>query len=608
MGESEHRSATQEAEKAASDHRFRLLVEGVLDYAIFMLDPQGRITSWNPGAAQLTGYTEQEVLGRPLAIFFSEEEVAMGLPEGVLRLAAAQGRVEDEGWRVRKDGSRFLAHGIITAFRDAQGDLLGFAKVTRDITEPWTTQEALRSLTERLEERVATQVRELRESEMRLQGFIRHSPAGIAFKGLDGRFLLVNPRMEAMLGLPAGEILDRRNEDLFAPETCGRARSLEDKVLATGQEIQVEEEWTDREGRTHQSLAMVFPMIDGSDRCWGLGVIATDLTERRKAELALLQSQKLEALGVLVGGIAHDFNNLLGAMHGNVELALAEPLRARPHLETLGSILARASDLVHQMLAYAGQAESRLGILDLNRLVEEMTQLLRASISKKARLTKDLHPGPLTLEGDPARIQQVVMNLVINASEALAERNGHIILRTRLEELDHEALTAIFDGRSFTPGLHVSLEVTDNGTGMAPEVLDRIFDPFFTTKFTGRGLGLAALLGIVRSHRGAVQVLSAPGRGSTFRLVFPAAAGPVSVPEAAPPLPRVAYVAPGLTLVVDDEDAMRAVAVQALERSGFPTLQARDGQEALQLWGEQRERISLVLMDLTMPGLDGAEA
>jgi PAS domain S-box-containing protein len=471
----------------------------------------------------------------------------------------------------------------------------------------------LRRAREELEERVSERTLELRESEARLHGFIRHSPAAIAFKGLDGRYLLINPRMEAALGRPSREIVGRTNEDLFPPGTCAQNRDRDQRVLSLGQDVQEEQQWTDGDGSTHDYLVNEFPLVDATTQIWGLGVLAADITERKQADRALLQSQKLESLGVLAGGIAHDFNNLLGAMQGNVELARTETSleQAQPYLETLSGLMAKASGLLRQMLAYSGRGKSSMRPLNLNQLVEEMTNLLGTSISKKARMRLNLHPQLPLMEADPDQLQQVVMNLVINASEAMGERNGDITISTCPEELTQTTIDTLYEGQPTRPGPQVSLEVSDNGSGMTPEVLKQIFDPFFTTKFTGRGLGLAAILGIVRGHQGCLRVSSEPGQGSTFKLLFPAAQGqavPVAEDPPLPPHPAGKDSDEGIVLVVDDEEEMRLLVAAGLGRVGFQTLQARDGMEALDLFQQHRDRISLVLMDLTMPNMNGEEA
>jgi PAS domain S-box-containing protein len=595
-----------------SQDRFRLLVESIKDYAIVLLDPKGIITSWNPGAERIKGCTAEEVLGTPFSRFFTEEDLASGRPEEILRLAAAHGRIEEDGWAVRKDGTRFPVNAIITAFHDAQGNLQGYSNVTRDITQQRAAQAALRDLAEDLEDRVNTKVQELRESEARLQGFIHHANAAIYCKGPDGRFLLLNPRMEAIFGRPAKDILGRTNGELSSPERSTRLQETERRVLERNQESRTEEEWIHGDGSRHDYLVHKFPLVDAMGRCWGLGTIATDLTEHKRAERALLESQKLESLGVLAGGLAHDFNNLLGAMQGNVELALSEPTLdlVQPYLETLKQLMAKAADLLRQMLTYAGQGSSRACPLDLNGTVADMTHLLRTSISKKAVINLDLNPEPLILQADPTQLQQVVMNLVLNASEALNDRTGSITIRTRQETLTQHALDLAYSGQALRAGTFVSLEVVDTGIGMAPEVLKRIFDPFFTTKFTGRGLGLASIHGIVRTHQGGILVASSPGEGSTFKFLFPVGKGPVLPMAPAPQLPSRSTPEPSgvLVLVVDDERPMREVVVRALGRAGFRTLEARDGLEAVAAFKAHQTQIGAVLMDLTMPNMDGEEA
>lgn len=607
------RKRQAQAQLRATQIRFRSLVDAVKDYAIVMMDPEGRVTSWNRGAERLKGYTDEDILGMPYAIFFTPEDQAAGRPERLWRQAIESGRAEEDGWALCKDGTRIYLNGILTSIRGPQGTLQGCAYVTRDITEQRATQAALQNLAEHLEEQVRGQLQELRESEASLQGFIRHASAAIAFSGLDGRYLLVNPKMAAALGRPAEELVGRTPQDLLSPAAWARVCKVNAKVLQTMNEYTAEEEWTHGDGARRQYLVHKFPLVDATGECRGLGVIATDITERKQADLAWLQSQKLESLGVLAGGIAHDFNNLLGAMQGNVELAQAETALegVKPYLKTLKGLMAKASELLRQMLAYCGQGKSSLHPLDLNEMVQEMTDLLATSISKKASIRLELHPGPLRISADPAQIQQVVMNLVINASEALEEQNGLITLRTSLENLSQGSIDSLYERQALRPGPHACLEVVDSGSGMTEAILKKIFDPFFTTKFTGRGLGLTAIHGIVRSHQGAIVIDSEPGLGSTFKVLFPAVQGAV------PPAPNEVSLPPetrhgdnpmGTLLVVDDEEPMRSVVVKALGRVGFQVLEARDGQEALAVFQAHRDRIRLILLDLTMPNMDGEEA
>jgi nitrogen-specific signal transduction histidine kinase/CheY-like chemotaxis protein len=336
--------------------------------------------------------------------------------------------------------------------------------------------------------------------------------------------------------------------------------------------------------------------------------LADDITDQRKAEQALRQAQKLESLGVLAGGIAHDFNNLLTAVLGHTEVALGQapegtPLRAA--LEHIDAAAHRGADLARQLLAYAGKGRIAVLPQDLNRVIREMGNLLQVSISKKVALAYDLEPGLPAVEADSAQFQQVLMNLVINASEAIGDHPGTITLRTRAATYSQTQLAATFPGQVLDPGRYVRMEVADNGCGMDAETIGRIFDPFFSTKFTERGLGLSAMLGIVRGHQAGLRVESHPGEGTTFTLLFPASA---RLPLADPPRPAPSAPLAGRVLVADDEATLRDLARSALERAGLEVVEARDGQEAVERFQAESGRIHLVFLDLTMPRMGGAEA
>ncbi|MCX7046763.1 MAG: PAS domain S-box protein [Candidatus Sumerlaeota bacterium] len=340
-----------------------------------------------------------------------------------------------------------------------------------------------------------------------------------------------------------------------------------------------------------------------------------DVTERRRAEeerrqleTKLRQAQKLESLGVLAGGIAHDFNNLLTAILGHASMALADlppESSVRDSLRGIENAACRAAELCRQMLAYAGLGQFVVTPLNLSRLVQEIAHLLHVSISKKALMRSHFAENLPAIEADPAQIRQVVMNLVINASEAIGDNDGVIAISTGVMECDEAFFRECHLTEATPPGTYVYLEIADTGCGMDGETQLKIFDPFYTTKFTGRGLGLAAVLGIIRAHKGAIKVQSEPGKGTTFRALFPASAkqSAHADPDAATSLWRGS----GAVLLVDDEEIVLNVAQKMLERCGFRVIMAADGREAIKIFKERADEIACVLLDLTMPHMDGAE-
>ena len=339
-------------------------------------------------------------------------------------------------------------------------------------------------------------------------------------------------------------------------------------------------------------------------------VLARDITERLATERALQQSQKLESLGILAGGIAHDFNNLLTAMMGNLSLAQLKSHASAPswpYMDAIGKTLQRAADLTRQMLAYSGKGRFVTKVVDLNHTVEEMTHLLSVSISKNILLEFDFEKGLPPLEVDPAQLQQVVMNLVTNASDAIGDKAGTIRIATSLVDLSVDRITRDFPAQAIEPGPHLLLEVCDSGSGMDEETLQRIFEPFFTTKTQGRGLGLSAMLGILRGHRAGIRIISATGLGTSFFIYFPAKAGAVADTAAARANSTVVPV--GGVLVVDDEPEIRDSIVEQFRILGFGMVfEASDGADALEIYKARRSEISLVFMDLTMPRMNGKEA
>ncbi len=341
-----------------------------------------------------------------------------------------------------------------------------------------------------------------------------------------------------------------------------------------------------------------------------------DITSRQRAlaheqelEAQLLHAQKLESLGVLAGGVAHDFNNLLTGILGEASLLRldldtpqSDPLRSVEQIELLAR---RAAELTRQLLAYSGKGRFVVRPLDVSELVRDIASMLKVVLSKKAALELNLADDLPAIEADRAQLQQVAMNLISNASDALCGEVGMIRVTTSAEHYTEQILRAVYGERDLPAGLYVVLEVSDDGCGMSKEVKARLFDPFFSTKSMGRGLGMSATLGIVRGHRGAIRVYSEPGRGTSFKLLFPASEAS-AVPLGERPSGG-AWRSSGLVLVIDDEATVRRVATRMLERLGFTVLSAPDGAEALHLYRDNVDDVVLVLLDMMMPVMDGKE-
>ncbi len=367
-------------------------------------------------------------------------------------------------------------------------------------------------------------------------------------------------------------------------------------------------------GETRWVLGLGGVQVDSNNNVISLVGTIQDITERKQAEETrislekqLLHVQKLESMGVLAGGIAHDFNNILTAIIGNADLALMRINKESPATENLHRIeqaAVRAADLAKQMLAYSGKGKFVVESIDLNHLLEDMLHLLKISISKKAVLRFNLHQDLPAVEADATQIRQVVMNLVINASEAIGDKTGVISITTDCIDCDRNYLKDVWLDENVGEGVYVYLEIADNGCGMDKNTLGKIFDPFFTTKFTGRGLGMAAVSGILKGHKGAIKVYSEPEKGTTFKILLPASSRPSEIYY--PKDRQDDWHRSGTVLLVDDEEAIREIGKEMLQEIGFTVVTAKDGREAVNKFLDNPD-ITFVILDLTMPHMDGEQ-
>lgn len=472
-----------------------------------------------------------------------------------------------------------------------------------------------------LQSTVAERTASLQAAVQRERLHFEQTPLAAIEWDLESRVVRWNPAAESIFGFPANEAIGKPASFILPEPSRAHFGQIWHALLQN----QAGEWSTQRNVRRDGQITLCewcnTPLVDAEGRVIGVASLVQDISARQREqqerldlERRLLHSQKLESLGVLSGGIAHDFNNLLAAMLGNLELALADLApgsKARPSLDEAARAAKRAADLTRQLLAYSGKGRFVVKALNLSELVAENVHMLRAAIPKTITLQLQLADRIPFIHADPGQTQQVIMNLITNAAEAIGDRPGVVSLSTGLAHADPETLAHSRLEQKPAPGDFVFLEIRDTGCGMDTETQQRLFDPFFTTKFTGRGLGMSAVLGILRGHGGAILVQSEPGKGTTIRVLFPAVPNPnpQATESSRAPTATVAS-APepmrgSMILVVDDEEAIRNVTERALRRLGYSCLLASDGEQAIQVFRKNTTNIGCVLLDLTMPNKDG---
>lgn len=439
-----------------------------------------------------------------------------------------------------------------------------------------------------LEREVARRSEEERRS-AQLRAIVESSEDAIISKDLHGVIQSWNLGAEQIFGYSAKEAIGSPMTMLLSPDKLHEESDILERIRHGGGVKNLETVRVHKDGKCIAVSITVSPIYDATGAIIGLSHIARDISERKEFEEQMRQTQKLESLGVLAGGLAHDFNNLLTGIMGNASLALEEHPRSNRLAEILQAS-ERAALLIRQMLAYAGKGRFVVEPIDLSRQVREIVPLLRTSIPKLVELNLRLADDLPAVDGDRAQMQQLIMNLALNGAEAIEDRPGSVTVSTRARVTDAER--------------QVILEVKDTGSGMTEEVKSRIFDPFYTTKFTGRGLGLSAVMGIIRGHRGTISVVTAPGAGTTFTVVLPAGGGQIA--DSAPAETEARGY--GKILVVDDEELIRNMARFTLERNGYTVELAGNGEEAVEKFRARPDDFAAVLLDLTMPVLHGGDA
>ena len=576
-------------------NRFELLVQSVTDYAIFMLDPAGFVVSWNSGAQRIKGYSAGEIIGQHFSAFYTEEDRAAHVPAAVLRTAEVEGRFEAEGWRLRKDGTRFWANVVIDPIRDPVGHLLGFAKVTRDLTERRAAQE------------------ELRRSEERFRLLVQ-SVTDYAIYMIDpvGTITSWNSGAERFKGYSAEEIMGQNFARFYSEED--RMAGLPSRALDTAQrEGRFEAEgWRIRkDGTRFWASVVIDPIRDPAGELLGFAKITRDLTERRQAAQALeqareaiFQSQKMDAIGKLTGGVAHDFNNLLAVIVGSLDLArqrLAAGADISRYLDNAMTAADRGATLTQRMLAFARKQELKLEQVDCIGLIHGMADLLKttigSSVAIETRFPLSLRPA----HADPAQLELALINLAVNARDAMPA-GGRLLIE------GSEITLALGDQPDLAAGSFIRLTVTDEGEGMDEATLARAREPFFTTKGVGKGtgLGLSMIHGFTQQCGGAMTIASQPGKGTSVSIWLPVALTDASNERTAIPCePDELETEPLVILAVDDDDLVLTNTAGMLETMGHTVFQAGSGREALHML--EQGRIDLVVIDHAMPGMTGAQ-
>jgi PAS domain S-box-containing protein len=587
---------------ASAGRRYQLLVDSIIDYAIYMLDREGRIATWNPGAERLKGYSADEIIGQSFSKFFTEEDRRAGKPARALRTAAETGRFEDEGWRERKDGTVFWAVAVLDAIRDETGQLIGFAKVTRDITERRAAQEALRKAA--------------REFQLLVQSVKDYA---IYMLDLEGRISNWNSGAQNIKGYRADEVIGSHfsrfytEEDRKAgvPAHALRTAANEGKFEAEGWRVR-------KNGSRFWASVLIDPIYDENGELVGYAKVTRDITERREADEQLRQAraelfhaQKMEAIGQLTGGVAHDFNNLLTVVIGNLELSqrlLASSTDGDPRLRrAIGNAMRgaqRAANLTERLLAFSRQQPLEPRVINANQLLHGLADLLGRSLGENIDIETVGAGGLWRVEIDPVQLEAAILNLALNARDAMPD-GGKLTIETHNAHLDEQYSRRHADVR---PGQYVQVAITDTGSGMSEDVVARAFDPFFTTKQVGQGtgLGLSQVYGFVKQSGGHVKIYSEVGQGTTVRIYLPRLLRG-SDAEQEPTAEAPGSEAHETILVVEDDRDVRSYIVDTLREFDYRVLEAADAEAALGLLERGERKIDLLLTDVVLPGKSGRQ-
>jgi PAS domain S-box-containing protein len=582
--------------------RLELLINGITDYAVYLITPEGRVATWNTGAERLKGYRAAEIVGRPYADFFTEQDRKRRVPDKALETAATQGRWEGEGWRLRKDGTRFWAMAVLDAVRGEDGSLLGYAKVTRDVTERAETRERLSA------------------SEARFSQLV-NAVVDYAIFQLDpqGYVLTWNTGAERIKGYSAAEIVGQHFSQFYTEED--RRAGVPEQGLATAARegrFEVEGLRLRKDGSRFHALVVIDPIRDEHGDLVGFAKVTRDITERydtqrvlKETQEQLAASQKMEAVGQLSGGIAHDFNNLLmivlgnletiersiktlHAGHSNLQRAVKNALRGAN----------RAAVLTSRLLAFSRRQALSPKQLDLNKFLPGAAEFMQRSLGENVEVQAVGSAGLWPVEVDPNYLESALLNLAINARDAMPE-GGKITIEAANIFADEEYC---HKNPEIAPGPYVAISLSDTGHGMSPDILSRVFEPFFTTKDPGQGtgLGLSQVYGFVKQSGGHVKIYSEVDEGTTVKIYLPRYVGELEIEGVSDEQISVSENGEIILLVEDDAD-LRTYIAGVLRTLGYVTRAVVNAEAALLLLEDRAQPIDLILTDIVMPGPNGRE-
>ncbi|HVE53567.1 MAG TPA: PAS domain S-box protein [Ramlibacter sp.] len=566
--------------------RLRLFISRITDYAIYMLAPDGTVASWNAGAQRFKGYAADEIIGQHFSQFYTPGDRAAGIPAKALKMARETGKFEAEGWRVRKDGTEFWASVVIDPIRDESGELIGFAKITRDISEKRAAQEALRDSEQRFR--------------MLVQGVTDYA---IYMLSPQGEITNWNAGARRIKQYEQDEVIGTHFSRFYTEEDRAQGRPAYALAEASSRGRFEAEGWRVRKDGTRFWAHVVLDSIhNDAGELVGFAKITRDITERReaaealeKAREVLFQSQKLEAIGKLTGGVAHDFNNLLSVITNGLDLlrATVKDAEGLALIDSMDKAATRGAALTNQLLTFARQQPVTPEPRELNRVICAFESVLRRATRSSVRFEIDTHGELPAAMIDVALFETALLNLVVNANDATLD-GGSIRITTHVSDLEEAQVGALPKGR------YVVVSVQDTGSGMSDEVIARAVEPFFTTKAVGKGtgLGLSQVYGMVRQFGGELKITSQLAQGTTISLYFPASAEEAIHDELPPPSDKV--------LIVDDQPDVLDMATEMFRTLGFHVITANSGRQALEILSRTQD-IHLLFSDVVMPGLSGVE-